>query len=91
MFPNSLTLETGLQQALDLRPPRSVSKAEFDPAGQQLRGLLCSTPALCRSDLRRGGGALRRGAAPPLVPSCSTAAAWTSARNPPFHTNPVDP
>ena len=44
MFPNSLTLETGLQQALDLCPPRSVSKAEFDPAEQQLRGLLCATP-----------------------------------------------
>ena len=30
-------------------------------------------------------------APPPLVPSCSTAAAWTSARNPPFHTKPGSP
>ena len=37
MFPSSLTLETRLQQALDIRSPWSVSKAEFDRPGQLLR------------------------------------------------------
>ena len=37
MFPNSLSLEMCLQQALDIHPPWSVGKVEFDPAGQQLR------------------------------------------------------
>ena len=48
MFPNSLSCETSLQQALDIRPPWSVSKAEFDPAGQQLRiALRHSRPYAC--------------------------------------------
>ncbi len=37
MFPSSLTLETRLQQALDIRSPWSVSKAEFDRSEQLLR------------------------------------------------------
>ena len=37
MLPNSPTLEALLQQALDIRPPWSVRKAEFDPAEQLLR------------------------------------------------------
>ena len=52
MFPNSLSFEAGLQQALDLCPPWSVNKAKFDPAEQQLRGLLCATPAPAIAALR---------------------------------------
>ena len=37
MFPSSLTLETRLQQALDIRSPWSVSKAEFGRSEQLLR------------------------------------------------------
>ena len=37
MFPRSLTLEAGLQQALDIRSPWSVGKAEIDPSERQLR------------------------------------------------------
>ena len=49
MLPSSPALEAFLQQALDLRPPWSVRKAEFDPAGQQLRtdlrhGWPCTCP-----------------------------------------------
>ena len=44
VLPSSPALEAFLQQALDLRPPWSARKAEFDPAGQQLR-----------VDLRHGG------------------------------------
>ncbi len=37
MFPSHLTLEACLQQALDIRPPWSISKAEFDRSEQLLR------------------------------------------------------
>ena len=51
MFPSFPTLEACHQQALALRPPWSVSKAEFDPAEQQLRGLRCAmygSPRFCK-------------------------------------------
>ena len=37
MLPNSLTLEAGIQQALGVRPPWSVQKAELEPSRQRLR------------------------------------------------------
>ena len=65
MFPSFLTLEACLQQVLDLRPPRPVCKAEFDPAEQQLRGLLCATsgPMPAQSAARRRRVTARRRAA----------------------------
>ena len=58
MFPSFLTLEACLQQALDLHPPWSVSKAEFDPAPGNSCGD-CSVPlrALCLPGLRRAAAA----------------------------------
>ena len=57
MFPSFLTPEACLQQALVLRPPWAVSKAESDPAGQQLRGFSALLPALCLPGLRRRAAA----------------------------------
>ena len=37
MLPSSPALETLLRQALDIRPPWSIRRAEFGPAKQQLR------------------------------------------------------
>ena len=37
MPPHSLSLEECLRQALDIRPPWSVRKAEFDPSERLLR------------------------------------------------------
>ena len=48
MFPNSLSFEAGLQQALDIRPPWSVCEAKFDRSGQQTRiALRHSGPYAC--------------------------------------------
>ena len=55
MFPNSLSFEAGLQQALDIRPPWSVLRSEVRPVWAADAD--CSAPlrALCLPGLWRGG------------------------------------
>ena len=63
MPPNSLTLESCFQQALDIHPPWSVQKAELEQFRQRLR-IDCSMPApsLVRPVGRPRSGMTRAGA-----------------------------